>query len=56
MKAKLSAKVFIGTSTSTSTLLGVCINLHVQFLGAAGSKANLGGPARMTKRKNDFNC
>ena len=30
--------------TSTSTLLGVCINLHVQFLGATGSKANLGGP------------
>ena len=29
-------------SFNYSTLLGVCINLHVQFLGAAGSKANLG--------------
>ena len=27
-----------------STLLGVCINFHVQSLDAAGSKANLGRP------------
>ena len=27
-----------------STLLSVFFLLHLQFLGAAGSKANLGGP------------
>ena len=36
----------------------VFFKLHLQFLGDAGSKANLGGPdyKKMTKRKNDFNC
>ena len=38
------------SEASTSTLLGVCINLHVQFLGAAGSKAFLGGPGRQKER------
>ena len=27
-----------------SSLFGICIKLHVHFLGAAGSKANLDGP------------
>ena len=27
-----------------------CINLHVQFLGAAGSKANQAGPGRQKER------
>ena len=40
---------FVFNFNFTSTLLGVCIHLHVQFLGAAGNKVNLGGPGWQKK-------
>ena len=48
--SKKAYKVLINLQLKLSSLFGACINIHVQFIGATGNKANLGEPVWQKER------